>query len=1589
MSTTRTDFVSGHEQISIHESLYYACQEGRLDVVEKLISYGTDVNVSVADLGSPIYIACQKGFVDIVHALIRGGANVNIVEKDTQATPLFVACHVGNKDVVDVLLANGADMNKPEEYRKLTPIHTASARGHQEVVDLLLNAGAVVDAVHPNKVTPLYLACQEGFYSIVEKLINRHADINLQEIKGTSPLYTASARNHYDIVQLLTVSGANVNLSTHNRINALHVASQNGHTSVVEHLISAGCKVNYAEKSGVTPLHFACQCGHVLAAKVLLSCGADINVTTELGGTPLSLACQTRQLDVINFLLANGASVMKTQKAVHLACHNGYDDIVRIMIEAGASMVSGHTDDPDTQLIHCAAKEGHAKIIELLITKGAQVNVTDQSGITPLMYACEAGSLDTVQRLIEQGAILDFQNPQHVTPLHFACQGGYSSIVAYLIKNGADINAQHLDGLSHLYTASANNQPNIVKILADSGADVNISTNDGTSALHVASQNGHAAVIEHLISAGCKVNCVQESGATPLHFACQCGQLTAANVLLRAGADVNATGGVDVTPLALACQKRQLEIMKLLLEKGASVTSAQEEVHLACHQGYEDIVRIMIEAGIPVSLKEPDDSETQLIHCAAQYGHDTIVDYLIGKGACVNATKKKGISPLMLACREGHLRAVQRLLFHGADCNQRTLQSTTPLIDASSQGNVEIVRILLQAGANSNQKTETGSTALYITSRLGSREIVESLLKSGAAVNNIENDHASALQVASEQGHLHIAQMLIEYGSDINYVCLDPDVSPLYLACSNNHADVVEYLLSAGANVNLSGDRGITPIYIASWHDSIAIVNLLLKYNADINAPYQTGTTPLFLACIEGRLKCAKVLLDAGADVDSLSLDENFSCLQAICRYIAGDIPNLIENGSLLNEPDIHTLFIAILKKSKSITAMSDHGTTALDILLQCYVTDNSHTRHIISFIKPLLSILSNKLQLGKLLYNVVPNIVRTTSKLEERWSSHTTFSALACKLFCVDIVTLLSEISDENVDHILASVNYLDQNILHILICESNELPDRTEKINFFIGKGVNIRAQDVNGRTPLHLASMYTDVSTTAALCLRYTSEDLSIKDNLSKTHTYYIEKLTHGRHIQLPVSVIEIPFQPLESVSTLQSPRLKISPTSDDCVTTSLLYDGFGEVQMSGENLTIYKTIKMFVSLLCELIGNADPVMKCKPVLSGSVSEGCKTGFLDEFDFIFSLEKFESMFEVYIKSTDDELHAVLSEPTIMMPEFAKYWRSGSKLSSVMFTDTAFSADIWHLVMKSVSNQKMRDFLKNSNITIDDIRRKSGFVGTIHITWYGATYPKLPICIDVVPGFGHGDYWCLLRPRHSDGEMIGSQYTTGMELSTQKLDSSLLLSLSKDIRDGYCLSKIIRSLGHDFKTDDSLVLKVDDLIPSYLLKMMLFWIIDPENKWKDVYPSLDNNAFFGEEPHEAVVAETIRLCDELLQQMSTRTHEEILSWDSIVEEIEYVKDICINNPKELSTQDVTSPYKLAALSNINRRGDQSLSHCVHNVKNARMWAMRIFRMLKRILTNNLKVHIYYLPHMHIKIKDVQLILALCQIFIHVLQPF
>ena len=514
-----------------------------IEIAEKLIAFGANVNAVNHDGNMPLHLAVKKHMpVRMLQSLIKAGADLNA--KDILGkTPLHLAsAHRIGEDssfrLSQCLIEAGADVNV-EDHGGRTALHEALLQRDYEVANILIDSGADVNLMGEG-LPPLHIALSnfwgqevDMIIEIAEKLIAFGANVNAVGRNGDMPLHLA-VKKHMPLrmLQSLIKAGADVTAVNRSGNTPFYIALCVYLPTVdLDFLIQSGAdatEVNAVAEDGKTQLHAAATRCNLDFAKWLIELRADVNAVDTAGNTPLhfiycpsfchALKFKGAGFEFANLLIASGADANAVNKRGEsplyniLRCTEDWDgDSVKRFFR---SVDLNAVDKDGRSPLHMVAHK--PRIARVLVQAGADVNAVDKDGRTPLHEAADEHSLEYAKLLIESDADVNAVDMQGKNPLH---QGAYYCRVEmskFLIQCGADIGAMDKDGKTPLHTAVAErtlsydystDKAEMVKLLLNFGADPNAVDNDGKTpydmaALH--SDTGVALLLEEAADNACK-----------------------------------------------------------------------------------------------------------------------------------------------------------------------------------------------------------------------------------------------------------------------------------------------------------------------------------------------------------------------------------------------------------------------------------------------------------------------------------------------------------------------------------------------------------------------------------------------------------------------------------------------------------------------------------------------------------------------------------------------------------------------------------------------------------------------------------------------------------------------------------------------------------------------------------------------------------------------------------------------------------------------------------------------------------------------------------------------------------------------------
>ncbi|KAM4675251.1 protein phosphatase 1 regulatory subunit 12A isoform 2-T2 [Discoglossus pictus] len=239
-----------------------------------------------------------------------------------------------------------------------------------------------------------------------------------------------------------------------------------------------------------------------------------------------------------------------------------------------------------------------------------------------------------------------------------ACSSGDSEEVLKLLDRGADINYANVDGLTALHQACIDDNLDMVKFLVENGASINQPDNEGWIPLHAASSCGYLDIAEYLISHGASVGSVNSEGDTPLDIA----EEEAMEELLQN--EVNRQG-IDVEAARKEEERIMLRDARQWLNSGhindlRHSKSGGTALHVAAAKGYTEVLKILIQAGYDVNIKDYDGWTP--LHAAAHWGKEEACRILVENMCDIDTVNKVGQTAFDVADEDilGYLEELQK-----------------------------------------------------------------------------------------------------------------------------------------------------------------------------------------------------------------------------------------------------------------------------------------------------------------------------------------------------------------------------------------------------------------------------------------------------------------------------------------------------------------------------------------------------------------------------------------------------------------------------------------------------------------------------------------------------------------------------------------------------------------------------------------------------------------------------------------------------------------------------------------------------------------------------------------------------------------
>jgi len=350
-------------------------------------------------------------------------------------------------------------------------------------------------------------------------------------------------------------------------------------------------------------------------------------------------------------------------------------------------------------------------IISALVERGADVNIRDRWGSSPLTDAIRVGSLEVARKLIQSGANLNL-------------------------------------GLENIQEKSLSNET------------------DAAGWLCELARAGDTLRLSLLLEGNINPDAADYDARTCLHLAASEGQMPVVSALMTSGANANVQDRWGNTPLCDAIREGHTQVARLLRKHGAELLlpDAEASSRLCEHARVGDVekVKLLLECGCDPDLCDYDNRTC--MHLAASEGQHLVIQALVDSGANVGMVDRWGNSPLVDSVREGHLQVCNMLVGQGARLDASSgyteSRSSAELCDLAKAGNLERIKQLALCGVDLNSADYDQRCSLHIAASEGHKHIVEDFLARPEVVFTVTDRWGGTpVDDARRHGHAHVVAL--------------------------------------------------------------------------------------------------------------------------------------------------------------------------------------------------------------------------------------------------------------------------------------------------------------------------------------------------------------------------------------------------------------------------------------------------------------------------------------------------------------------------------------------------------------------------------------------------------------------------------------------------------------------------------------------------------------------------------------------------------------------------------------------------------------------------------------------------------------
>ena len=771
----------------------------------------------------------DMGNVGLLKVLLEAGVDPNACfeSSSTQYSPFSYAMKKKKSDMAQLLASDERVLINNEEVD--SPLAAFVLAENKEMISLFVNLGVdpnIPFSYYGTKISPISYAVKIKNSDLLEYFLSLDG-IDVDGSMGNYPsLFYAIENDDEKMVAYLVENGADpsVTFTYYNTTyNALGYAIYRKKSfNLINSLIIKDSNALVAKDCNSTPLYNAVYNNDQSVVEALVKAGADVSVTFEEYDTiydAVSYALARKKSDaVVTALLASDTCDLKYKRVSYSPYYYALDNknpaMVKALVDRGYDPNRAFSiySTKYSPLSYAISQDLDISIITSLVNaKGIDLNGRG-SDYPPIYYAIYNKNIEALALLIEKGCnvnktFLVYGSVR--TPLSFAYD---STIASILIAAGASYYPVQVD--TPFKDIVDNEDVEMLKEIASTIDDIN-------EIFEVNSRE--YSILDYALTKKVSVGFLKELLSVPL-------------------IDIDGEYSPNV-PIAIALENKDLESLKLLISSGADVNSKVEfsyGTYTPLVFATKDMDISFIEALLEsdgIDIYEDELNYTPMYY-AIQRGDKDILKSYLDHGYDINHEVTSGYSLLAYAIRCKSDPSIIKMLLDtdGIDVDGKS-GKYSPLEIALDNNNMKVLKLLLAKGIS----------------------------KDTACPYSYDSKETNGLGYAvSNKMRMSFIYALVDYGMDIDAKGFE--YPPIYYAIKNNDLEALQYLLSKGADPNVTIGSYSMIEYAINNEKRLSIIEALLDAGCDIN----TGvyySSPIFMAVKKHDSEVLELLIKRGADL--------------------------------------------------------------------------------------------------------------------------------------------------------------------------------------------------------------------------------------------------------------------------------------------------------------------------------------------------------------------------------------------------------------------------------------------------------------------------------------------------------------------------------------------------------------------------------------------------------------------------------------------------------------------------------------------------------------------------------------------------